>query len=233
MEADLRQARLAAQTGELVGVPLRVQRGAEFVGAHAPGVGVGRPGDVHLGRAREIVVADARAANAVSAAQAAAQKNYAARNAALNREAATLNRKSQAIAAEIGELKANTIRADGMYVVGLDIKSGIWHTAGDGHLSGGLCRFTVISTANRSSNPPGLSTLTALDGKPVRRLRFLHLRALHVDTRAIMTGPTVAGLESRCVVQRQFTLSRAHQPIAGSGSPSRSPRSGSGSGSSS
>jgi cell division protein FtsB len=103
----------------------------------------------------QVAAADARAANAVSAAQAAAQKDYAARNAALNREAATLNRKSQTIAAEIGELKANTIRADGLYVVGHDIKSGTWHTVGDGHLSGGLCRFTVISSANKSNNPPG------------------------------------------------------------------------------
>ena len=102
-----------------------------------------------------VAAADARAANAVSAAQAAAQKDYAARNAALNREAATLNRKSQTIAAEIGELKANTIRADGMYVVGHDIQSGTWHTAGDGHLSGGLCRFTVINSAKLANNPPG------------------------------------------------------------------------------
>jgi cell division protein FtsB len=102
----------------------------------------------------QVAAADARAANAVSAAQAAAQKDYAARNAALNREAATLNRKSQTIAAEIGELKANTIRADGMYVVGHDIKSGTWHTAGDGHLSGGLCRYVVHGSANKSG--PGI-----------------------------------------------------------------------------
>jgi hypothetical protein len=103
----------------------------------------------------QVAAADARAANAVRAAQAAAQKDYAARNAALNREAATLNRKSQTIAAEIGELKANTIRADGMYVVGHDIQSGTWHTAGNGHPSGGLCRFTVIESPKLASNPPG------------------------------------------------------------------------------
>ena len=103
----------------------------------------------------QVAAADARAANAVSAAQAAAQKDYAARNAALNRKAATLNRKSQTIAAEIGELKANTIRADGMYVVGHDIKSGTWHTVGDGHLSGGLCRYAVVSSASKSNTPPG------------------------------------------------------------------------------
>lgn len=102
----------------------------------------------------QVTVADARAANAVSAAQAAAQKDYAARNAALNRQAATLNGKSQAIAAEIGELRANAIRADGMYVVGHDIKSGTWHTVGDGHVSGGLCHFAVVGSANRSNNLP-------------------------------------------------------------------------------
>ena len=103
----------------------------------------------------QVTAADARAANAAKVAQAAAQKDYAARNAALNRQAAALNRKSQIIAAEIGELKANTIRADGMYVVGHDIKSGTWHTAGNGHLSGGLCRYTVIRNASMANNPPG------------------------------------------------------------------------------
>ena len=103
----------------------------------------------------QVAAANTRAANAASVAQAAAQRDYAARNAALNREAATLNQKSQVIAAEIGELKANTIRADGMYVVGHDIKSGTWHTAGNGHVSGGLCRYTVIRNASMANNPPG------------------------------------------------------------------------------
>ena len=103
----------------------------------------------------QVTAANARAANAATVAQAAAQKDYAARNAALNRQAAALNRKSQVIAAQIGELKANTIRADGMYVVGHDIQSGTWHTAGDGHISGGLCRFTVIGSAKSANTPPG------------------------------------------------------------------------------
>ena len=94
-------------------------------------------------------MADARAANAVSAAQAAAQKDYAARNAALNQEAARLNGQSQTIAAEIGELKANTIRAAGLYVVGHDIKSGTWHTAGDGSVAGGHCAYVTYGSANK------------------------------------------------------------------------------------
>jgi uncharacterized protein (UPF0333 family) len=97
----------------------------------------------------QVTAADARAANAVSAAQAAAQKDYEARNAALNRETAQLNGQRQAIAAEIGELQANTIRAAGLYVVGHDIKPGTWHSAGDGSVAGGHCAYVVYSSANK------------------------------------------------------------------------------------
>ena len=97
----------------------------------------------------QVAAANTRAANAVRAAQAAAQQDYAARNAALNQKAAALNRKSQIIAAQIGELKANTIRANGTYLVGHDIKSGIWHTVGDGHANGGLCRYVVHSSPSK------------------------------------------------------------------------------------
>jgi hypothetical protein len=106
----------------------------------------------------QVTAADARAANAVTAAQAAAKSDYAARNAALNREAATLKRQNQVIAAEIGELRANTIRADGMYVVGHDIRSGTWHTVGDSSLSGGSCTYVVYTSANKPSIP------TSFDG---------------------------------------------------------------------
>jgi hypothetical protein len=106
----------------------------------------------------QVTAADARAANAVTAAQAAAKSDYAARNAALNRKAATLKRQDQAIATEIGELRANTIRADGMYVVGHDIKPGTWHTVGDNSLSGGSCTYVVYSSADKPSIP------TSFDG---------------------------------------------------------------------
>ena len=55
----------------------------------------------------------------------------------------------QTIAAELGELQANTIHAAGLYVVGHDIKAGTWHTAGDGGGSGGLCNYVVWSGVNR------------------------------------------------------------------------------------
>jgi len=98
----------------------------------------------------QVAAADARAANAVRAAQAAAKSDYAARNAALNREAAALKRQSQAIAAVIGELRANTIRASGTYVVGHDIKRGTWHTAGDSSASGGHCSYATFGSTNMS-----------------------------------------------------------------------------------
>ena len=148
--------------GQLPGPPTKRRRARNILAVAAAVVVVGALASIatiallrNATLSSQVAAADARAANAVRAAQAAAQKDYAARNAALNREAVTLNRKSQTIAAEIGELKANTIRADGMYVVGHDIQSGTWHTAGDGHLSGGLCRFTVIDSVKLANTPPG------------------------------------------------------------------------------
>ena len=98
----------------------------------------------------QVTAADARAANAVRAAQATAKSDYAARNAALNREAATLKVQRQAVAAEIGELQANTIRASGVYVVGHDIKRGTWHTVGDGSVSGGHCAYATFGGTDMS-----------------------------------------------------------------------------------
>ena len=98
----------------------------------------------------QVTAADARAANAVRAAQAAAKSDYAARNAALDREAATLTRQSQAIAAETGEVQANTIRSDGVYLVGHDIKPGTWHTIGNGSSTGGHCAYATFGSTNRS-----------------------------------------------------------------------------------
>jgi hypothetical protein len=102
----------------------------------------------------QVTAANARAANAVTSAQAAAKSDYAARNAALNREAARLKRQSQDVAAKIGELRANSIRAHGKYVVGHDIKSGTWHTVvGVGGVSGSQCAYVVFSSAGKPSIP--------------------------------------------------------------------------------
>jgi len=147
--------------GQLPEPPAKRRRGRTILAAAAAVVVVALASIATIALLRnatlssQVTAADARATNAANVAQAAARRDYAARNAALDREAATLNRKSQIIAAQIGELKANTIRADGMYVAGHDIKSGTWHTAGNGHLSGGLCRYTVLRNASMANNPPG------------------------------------------------------------------------------
>jgi cell division protein FtsB len=147
--------------GQLPAPPSKRRRGRNILGLAAAVVVVGALASIatiallrNATLSSQVAAADAKAANAVSAAQAAAQKDYAARNAALNQEAAALNQKSQTIAAEVGELKANTIRANGIYLVGHDIKSGTWHTVGDGHLSGGLCRYVVHGSAK--SFGPGI-----------------------------------------------------------------------------
>jgi cell division protein FtsB len=101
----------------------------------------------------QVTEANARAANAVTSAQAAAKSDYAARNAALDQEAARLKRQDQEVAAKIGELRANSIRAHGKYVVGHDIKSGTWHTVGDGGASGSQCAYVVFSSAGKPSIP--------------------------------------------------------------------------------
>jgi hypothetical protein len=101
----------------------------------------------------QVTAANARAANAVTSAQAAAKSDYAARNAALNREAARLKQQNQDVAAKIGELRANSIRAHGKYVVGHDIKSGTWHTVGHGGVSGSQCAYVVFSSVGKPSIP--------------------------------------------------------------------------------
>ena len=146
--------------GQLSAPPVKRRRGRTILAVAAAVVVVGVLAGIatvallrNATLSSQVTKANARAANAVSAAQAAAQQAYAARNAALNQEAATVNARSQVVAAEIGELRANSIRADGLYVVGHDIKSGTWHTVGDGHDSGGLCRFTVVGSTGKPASP--------------------------------------------------------------------------------
>ena len=111
----------------------------------------------------QLTAANARADNAVSAAQAAAKKDYQARNSALDQQAARLSQQSQEIAAQIGELKANTIRATGLYVVGHDIQSGTWHTVGDGKTEGGLCSYWIYSSASNPGYTMRLDGPTTVD----------------------------------------------------------------------
>ena len=103
------------------------------------------------------------AATAAATADAAALARYAGREAALNARAADLRGKLAAIAAETGELQANQIVSDGIYVVGSDIKPGVWHTPGAGGGSGGQCYWATLNSTN-SGNVTNIIANNNFDG---------------------------------------------------------------------
>jgi hypothetical protein len=91
-----------------------------------------------------------QAQHALSIATAQVKQNDAARQAQLNQEAATLNSKQKTLNQEIGNVQANSISASGVYVVGTNIKSGTWYTAGDNGVGGDACYFATLNSDNTS-----------------------------------------------------------------------------------
>jgi hypothetical protein len=49
-----------------------------------------------------------------------------------------------------GRIEASAISADGVYVVGHDIKSGVWHTSGDGGQGDDPCYYATLTSTNTS-----------------------------------------------------------------------------------
>ena len=110
----------------------------------------------------QLTAAQAQANNAVSAATAAANAKaaaaYAARNAALSQqqatlkqEQATLAQQQEAVKAQMGELQASQISGDGVYVVGKDIKAGVYHTNGSGNTGANDCYFATLNSTDTSN----------------------------------------------------------------------------------
>jgi hypothetical protein len=93
--------------------------------------------------------AQAAAQTATAKADAKAQAQYAGKVAALKQQQQTVASESRALRAEQGQIQANTISADGVYVVGKDISPGIWHTSGDGG-SGDQCYYATLNSTNTS-----------------------------------------------------------------------------------
>ncbi len=81
------------------------------------------------------------AQTAATQANARAQARFAAKEAKLAAE-------TKALDALIGRIQASAISTDGVYVVGQDIKTGIWHTAGDGGLGGNACYYATLRSTN-------------------------------------------------------------------------------------
>lgn len=88
--------------------------------------------------------------HALASATAKVKAADAAKQAQLNGEAATLKSRQNTLNQEIGDVQANSIGSDGMYVVGRDIKSGTWHTNGDGG-SGNQCYYQTDNSSDLSS----------------------------------------------------------------------------------
>jgi hypothetical protein len=110
----------------------------------------------------QLTTAQTQAKNAVAAATAGANAKaaaaYATRNGALSQQAATLKQQQatlaqqqQAVKAQMGELQASQISGDGVYVVGKDIKSGVYHTNGSGNTGANDCYFATLNSSDTSN----------------------------------------------------------------------------------
>ena len=87
-----------------------------------------------------------QAQDAQATANANAAQAYSSRLATLSQQESQLKSQQAAIAAETGQLQANQISQDGVYVVGHDIKSGTWHTSG-----GNQCYYATLNSTDTSN----------------------------------------------------------------------------------
>jgi hypothetical protein len=85
-----------------------------------------------------------------SQAGAEAQAKYASQEAALGAKEKAVRQDERAVNAMEGRLQAAEISADGVYVVGQDIKSGTWHTPDDGGQNDDACYFATLNSTNTS-----------------------------------------------------------------------------------
>jgi hypothetical protein len=93
----------------------------------------------------------ATAQQATATADAKAAAAYATRNAALSQQQATLKQQEKTVAAEMGQLQASQISGDGVYVVGKDIKAGVYHTNGSGNTGANDCYFATLNSTDTSN----------------------------------------------------------------------------------
>jgi hypothetical protein len=133
-----------------------------------------------------VATAQNKAATAVQTANANAAAAYKGRNAALtqtyqSKEAAlaatyqgkesalaqtqqTANQDAAALKQELGQVQANTISGDGVYVVGKDIKAGTWHTNGSGNTGQNDCYLAVLNSSTNTSDVNNIAYNNNFDG---------------------------------------------------------------------
>jgi hypothetical protein len=76
------------------------------------------------------------------------QQTYSSKEASLKQQQQNFASTEKTVDAEAGHLQASSISADGVYVVGQDIKSGTWHTPGDGGQTGDQCYYATLTDDN-------------------------------------------------------------------------------------
>jgi hypothetical protein len=99
----------------------------------------------------QVSSAQSQAKNATSAANAKAAQAYAARNSALSQQQTALSKEQQQVKAQLGEIQASQIGGDGVYVVGKDIKAGVYHTNGSGNTGANDCYFATLNSTDTSN----------------------------------------------------------------------------------
>lgn len=103
-------------------------------------------------RQQNLVAQDeASAQNAQAAADAKAKAKYASMMAQAQSALASANQQEKTVAAEMGQLQASQISGDGVYVVGKDIKSGVYHTNGSGNTGQNDCYFATLNSTDTSN----------------------------------------------------------------------------------
>jgi hypothetical protein len=106
----------------------------------------------------QVASAHSQVQNATSAANAKAAQAYAARNAALSQQSSSLKQQQTALSrqqrqlkAQLGEVQASQISGDAVYVVGKDIKPGVYHTNGSGDTGASDCYFATLNSTDTSN----------------------------------------------------------------------------------
>jgi multidrug efflux pump subunit AcrA (membrane-fusion protein) len=104
--------------------------------------------DQLLNEGSQLQSAQQQAKQATSNAEQQAQAKYASAMAALKQQQQTLQSDQKTLNTEQGQLQSSSISEDGVYVVGSDIKSGVWHTSGDGGQGDDACYYATLNSTN-------------------------------------------------------------------------------------
>lgn len=97
---------------------------------------------------QQLSTAQAVARQATATAEAAAKTQYADKMFTVDQEQKQLTGQEKQLKTELGQVQASSISGSGVYVVGQDIKSGVWHTNGDGGMTDDECYYATLSSTD-------------------------------------------------------------------------------------